>query len=294
MADFQALQSYLLSHADELRLLATDPEAYDRQMAGLQQYWSQDGDDGARLAETLQVVGDHPDVQRALAAAGLIAEPEVAPPAPSGGETPAARGAAAARPASTARTAARPAAPELEAAAVPAAAAAPAAPSGAAAPVATPASSPRVQDQLAVWDKKTAIGKEILTGCIGLMIVGMTLFVALIAVLSARNATVFAAAKDVLIVLTGLVGVVLGYYFGRMPADARAEQAQSEANAAQSALDTTKATIQTILEEPVAADQAPPAAVTRGLESALTRGAGVSAAGGLTEEQVRRIRNALR
>ncbi len=34
-----------------LRLLATEPEAYDRQMAALQQYWSQDSDDAARLAE---------------------------------------------------------------------------------------------------------------------------------------------------------------------------------------------------------------------------------------------------
>lgn len=39
-------------------------------------------------------------------------------------------------------------------------------------------------------------------------------------------------AKDVLMLLLGLAGVVVGYYFGRVPADARATQAQEQANAA--------------------------------------------------------------
>jgi hypothetical protein len=35
--------------------------------------------------------------------------------------------------------------------------------------------------------------------------------------------------KELLSILTGLFGVVLGYYFGRVPADARAAQAQEQA-----------------------------------------------------------------
>ena len=35
--------------------------------------------------------------------------------------------------------------------------------------------------------------------------------------------------KELLSILTGLFGVVLGYYFGRIPADARAAQAQVQA-----------------------------------------------------------------
>ena len=40
-----------------------------------------------------------------------------------------------------------------------------------------------------------------------------------------------AAAKDLLQILTGLVGVVAGYYFGRVPAERTADAAQKEAKA---------------------------------------------------------------
>src|SRR5258708_20158939 len=39
-------------------------------------------------------------------------------------------------------------------------------------------------------------------------------------------------AKDLLLLLLSLTGVVLGYYFGRVPADARASQAQKQATVA--------------------------------------------------------------
>ncbi len=146
--------------------------------------------------------------------------------------------------------------------------------------MATPASNPHVQDQLAVWDKKTAIGKEILTGCIGLMIVGMTLFVALIAVLSARNATVFAAAKDVLIVVTGLVGVVLGCCFGRMPATP-VPTGQAPAAAAQPASWTGRGHRPHDPRDRPRQSPAPTPAIPEALKCPdPPRGAGVSAAGG--------------
>ena len=37
------------------------------------------------------------------------------------------------------------------------------------------------------------------------------------------------SAKDLLLLFLSLTGVVLGYYFGRVPADARATQAQQQA-----------------------------------------------------------------
>jgi hypothetical protein len=39
-------------------------------------------------------------------------------------------------------------------------------------------------------------------------------------------------AKDILLLMLGLAGVVIGYYFGRVPADARATQAQQQADSA--------------------------------------------------------------
>ena len=46
------------------------------------------------------------------------------------------------------------------------------------------------------------------------------LFVALVALFAVDMPDEWSRAKDVLLILTGLVGVVLGYYFGRVPGDA--------------------------------------------------------------------------
>jgi hypothetical protein len=80
--------------------------------------------------------------------------------------------------------------------------------------------------------------------------------VALVAVLVAGTDEAWARAKDVLLILSSLVGVVLGYYFGRIPgeaqaakADTAAEGARSEASAARSELDQTKAEVRGMLTE---------------------------------------------
>jgi hypothetical protein len=39
-------------------------------------------------------------------------------------------------------------------------------------------------------------------------------------------------AKDILMVVPGIAGIVIGYYFGQVPADARTTQAQEQAIAA--------------------------------------------------------------
>ncbi len=104
-------------------------------------------------------------------------------------------------------------------------------------------------NRMAIWDKQLATGKEVVTGCLGVMIVLVTLLVALIAIVFAGNAEARSAAKDVLLVLTGLVGVVLGYYFGRVPGDVRADKAEGEAKATRSALDRTVTEVRGLLED---------------------------------------------
>ena len=51
-------------------------------------------------------------------------------------------------------------------------------------------------------------------------------------------------AITVLTLLFGLAGVVVGYYFGRVPAEARAVEAQARANVASDAMDLATKTEQ--------------------------------------------------
>src|SRR5262245_23075893 len=80
-------------------------------------------------------------------------------------------------------------------------------------------------------EQKLQALKEAVTAAIGLLLVLFTLFVAYRAFGFAGTAEM-ADAKDILQVTIGLAGVVLGYYFGRAPADARSTQALEQANAA--------------------------------------------------------------
>lgn len=124
-------------------------------------------------------------------------------------------------------------------------------------------------DRLATWDKAMVIFKEGVAGCMGLLLISATLFIAFNAFVAAffDNAAVSATAKEILLILVGLVGVVLGYYFGRVPTEARADKAQSEANTARSELvtsqaqtnmvrnelDQTKVTVQGVIDSAIAA-----------------------------------------
>jgi len=73
--------------------------------------------------------------------------------------------------------------------------------------------------------------KEIVAAVLGLLLVGGTVVMAF--VILGKSGPDLQAAKDILLVLTSLTGVVLGYYFGRIPSDARAAQAQQVADRAQ-------------------------------------------------------------
>ena len=71
--------------------------------------------------------------------------------------------------------------------------------------------------------------KEVVAGVMGLVLVGYTLYIASSTFAYAGDTTKMSDAKDVLLLVLGLAGVVIGYYFGRVPADARASQAQQQA-----------------------------------------------------------------
>ena len=74
--------------------------------------------------------------------------------------------------------------------------------------------------------------KEVVTALLGLMVVLYTLLLAGTALGYAGDATKMSNAKDILLLVLGLAGVVIGYYFGRVPADARATQAGEQADQA--------------------------------------------------------------
>jgi hypothetical protein len=84
------------------------------------------------------------------------------------------------------------------------------------------------------WTPQTCLQllKEIVTAVIGLLLVGSTVAMAFDTFNLAGSGAKVADAKNILIMMMGLAGVATGYYFGRVPADARANQSESRARAA--------------------------------------------------------------
>ena len=61
--------------------------------------------------------------------------------------------------------------------------------------------------------------KEVVTALLGVIIVGFTLVMGWKAFSYVGEQQKMSDAKDVLLLMLGLAGVVIGYYFGRVPAD---------------------------------------------------------------------------
>jgi hypothetical protein len=74
--------------------------------------------------------------------------------------------------------------------------------------------------------------KEVVTALLGVIIVGYTLVMGWKVFSFVGDQQKMSDAKDILLLMLGLAGVVIGYYFGRVPADARATQAQQQADSA--------------------------------------------------------------
>jgi hypothetical protein len=91
--------------------------------------------------------------------------------------------------------------------------------------------------------------KEGVTALLALAIVGTTLYWMGMAFGMAGDSNRMRDAKDVLALMSGLSGVVLGYYFGRVPSDARASQAQQQTGAAVEEMGRMKAHMVTIVDE---------------------------------------------
>ncbi len=239
MPSFTEMRQYIEAHEAELVAAAEDRAAFARELTALKGYWASGDDPQALAAETERVLRRYPAVWAKLAS---LAPAPAQPPTPA--LTPAA-----------------------------------AAPQGVA-PMTENKPSQSVLDRLAIWDKQLATAKEAVAGCLGIIIVLATMIaatVALLAVFIVGNEKVWAAAKDILVLLVGLVGVVLGYYFGRVPGEARADKAEAEAKATRSSLDRTLTEVRTVLE-----DQG--VDLIRGAERGIT----------LTPQQTERLRNLLR
>ncbi|HYA13933.1 MAG TPA: hypothetical protein VEF33_06305 [Syntrophales bacterium] len=92
---------------------------------------------------------------------------------------------------------------------------------------------PRVPPPREVAQNKTESGlqvfKEIVTAFLAVVLVIFTLIMANHTMGLAGDNTKISQAKDILLLLLAPFGTVLGYYFGRLPADARAAQAQQQA-----------------------------------------------------------------
>ena len=217
MPDFTPVRQFLETHLEQLAAGAADPAQFRREFANLGRYWEEEDDEALKWEETERVLSKYPAAWQAVLDAGLVPGAEKPAPAP---------------PASPPRPP-QPAATQ---------------PQGETTMEERQVSQSTL-NRMAIWDKQLATGKEVVTGCLGVMIVLVTLLVALIAIVFAGNAEARSAAKDVLLVLTGLVGVVLGYYFGRMPGEVRADKAEGEAKATRSALDRTVTEVRGLLED---------------------------------------------
>ena len=91
--------------------------------------------------------------------------------------------------------------------------------------------------------------KELVTAVLGVFVVIYTLRLAWDTFGYAGETEKIKDAKDILLLMLGLAGVVVGYYFGRVPADASAARAQDQANAATAKTEQVTAQAQAMANE---------------------------------------------
>jgi hypothetical protein len=85
-------------------------------------------------------------------------------------------------------------------------------------------------------------GKEIVTAFLGVLVVGVTLYLVIQGFAFVGDQTKMSDTRDLLALMFGISGVVLGYYFGRIPADARAAQAHQQTQEATAKMERMGAT----------------------------------------------------
>lgn len=105
-------------------------------------------------------------------------------------------------------------------------------------PVAPPAAA-APPDPLKHLEARVAYFREFVTGSIGVLIVLVALFCTVVALFRGQDMFPF---------LSGLVGVVLGYYFGRAPGEAQAAKAQVEVQGARKEVDQMADEVRSVIE----------------------------------------------
>lgn len=105
----------------------------------------------------------------------------------------------------------------------------------------TPEPAPRKDFVFKVEDFIT-IFKEVVTAIIAILLVATTVRMLWVSLQLVGDEMRINQARELIMVMTGLVGAVIGYYFGRIPADARAAQAQQQAQ--QAAEERTEISVQ--------------------------------------------------
>ena len=88
--------------------------------------------------------------------------------------------------------------------------------------------------------------KELVTAAMGILILAYTIYLVVETFNIIDKTEKLTNAKDILQIMLGIAGVVVGYYFGRVPADAHAATAQSQANAANAQTEQIGAQVQMI------------------------------------------------
>lgn len=256
MSQFLDLRTFLESNQEQFAQAVEKKKDFREELANLQSYWDSSDTDEGKLEATLSVMQKYPPVWKAMIEAGLatgngalLAEAPVTSPKDSAHATPKlSEDGHKPSPQSESNPAlldgSVPSAPSL----VSVSEMKPQVPQASGEKtMAKTTSTTSTKDSLALWDKKMAIGKEVVTGLLGVLIVLATLGIATRAAFIVADQEAWSRTTDILVILNGLVGVVLGYYFGRMPGEARADKAEAEANTAQSELDQKKAEVRGLL-----------------------------------------------
>jgi hypothetical protein len=120
-----------------------------------------------------------------------------------------------------------------------------------------------------------------------MIIIGFTFWLAVKTLLYAGDSGKINDAKDILTVMMGLAGTVIGYYFGRVPADARAAAAGRQADVATVEMERARATGRAV-------SQQLDAAIAAATSSGVARAAGTDPAQQAQLESMRRARDQLR
>ena len=115
----------------------------------------------------------------------------------------------------------------------------------AAAPAAAAVKAPRS------WtpDVVMQVGKEVITAIIALVIIGSTIALVARSFGLIGNASHINQAKDLIGIMLGLVGTVIGYYFGRVPAEAQATSATARADQATAEKERVKAKARSLADD---------------------------------------------